>query len=86
MLRPVTVLKGFGCVAHPVKLDVGKPLGLLGVSVSHHRNVIDVTELFEVFTYLGFLCVLQKRLGQKMIPAAAFSSLSFIPDAAAGSK
>ena len=65
MFRPVTVLKGFGCVAHPVKLDVGKPLGLLGVSVSHHRNVIDVTELFEVFTYLGFLGVLQKRLGQK---------------------
>ena len=65
VLRPVTVLKGFGCVAHPVKLDVGEPLGLLGVSVSHHRNVIDVTELLEVFSYLGFLGVLQKKIGAK---------------------
>ena len=58
MFRPVTVLKGLGCVAHPVKLDVGEPLGLLGVSVSHYRNVIEVTELLEVFSYLGFFCVL----------------------------
>ena len=85
VLRPVTVLKGFGCVAHPVKLDVGEPLGLLGVSVSHHRNVIDVTELLEVFSYLGFLGVLQKKIWPKII-AAAFSSLFFIPDAAAGSQ
>ena len=74
MLRPVTVLKGFGCVAHPVKLDVGEPLGLLGVSVSHHRNVIDVTELLEVFTYLGFLGVLQtSKTWFYKLPAARFS-------------
>jgi hypothetical protein len=48
-VRRVATFEGLGGVADPVELDVGEPLALAGVAVLNDGDVIDVSELGELF-------------------------------------